>query len=198
MTACHATETKLSRAVRPPSKPRQGFPDYQKHMAGVAHVQADALDVVVVVEDGVAPRGRAVGGDGAAVEDAVAVPEHLQALAEVAEALRLRVHRAAAVGRPAHAPASHATRRMYQSKLNSSLLHVTQQPINAFRRRIDVDMMTAAPSLLQESEHTPDMEGESSRLGHARDTLELIDLQRELVTMYSRSHLERDQAEAYR
>lgn len=49
--------------------------------------------------------GCGVGGDGAAVEDAVPVPEHLHALAKVLEALRLRVHRAPAVWRPAHASA---------------------------------------------------------------------------------------------
>lgn len=70
-----------------------------------AHPKADALDVVVVIEDGVLAGGDGVGGDGAAVEYAIAVPEHLHALAKVLEALRLCVHRAPAVGCPAHAPA---------------------------------------------------------------------------------------------
>ena len=70
-----------------------------------AHLQVDTLDVVVIVEDGVLAGGGGVGGDGAAVEHAVAVPEHVQALAKVLEALRLAVHGPPAVGRPAHAPA---------------------------------------------------------------------------------------------
>ena len=45
-----------------------------------AHLQAHALDVVVVVQDGVLARGGAVRGDRPPVEHAVAVPEHLQSI----------------------------------------------------------------------------------------------------------------------
>ena len=73
------------------------------------HLEVDALDVIVIVEDGVLAGGSGVGGDSAAVEYRVAVPEHLHALAKILEALRLRVHRAPAVGCPAHAPAAQHT-----------------------------------------------------------------------------------------
>lgn len=49
----------------------------------------------------------AVASDGAAVEDVVPLPPHLDALAKVLQALRLAVHGASAGGCPTHAPAPH-------------------------------------------------------------------------------------------
>ena len=72
-----------------------------------AYVQADALDIAVVVLHGVLAAGNRVADDGAAVVDLVALPKHLDALAVVLEPLRLRVHGPAAGCRPALAPAPH-------------------------------------------------------------------------------------------
>lgn len=70
------------------------------------YLQTDALHIVVIIQDGMLAGSCGIRGDGAPVEDAVAVPEHLHPLAKVLEALRLRVHRAPAVGRSTAASAA--------------------------------------------------------------------------------------------
>jgi len=78
--------------------------DTQK-LCCMSHLKIHTLNIIVVIQDGVLAGGGGVGSDGASIEDTVAVPEHVKALAKVFEALWLGVHSSPAVGRTAHAPA---------------------------------------------------------------------------------------------
>jgi len=71
----------------------------------ISHLKIYTLNIIVVIQDGVLAGGGGVGSDGATIEDTVAVPEHVKALAKVFEALWLGVHGSPAVRRTAHAPA---------------------------------------------------------------------------------------------